>query len=129
MRENTLLIWFLVLVNTISSTEISKTRQMSMPSDAPTNSTIIRHKRYLDFLPKSRMFVSIFNNEFLCVIWFRIFKFTNYLKLRANVKANVLSVNQVIAFAYGFRANYPIENDIRIKRRDVYDSMEEIMDQ
>ncbi|XP_031636177.1 uncharacterized protein LOC116349063 [Contarinia nasturtii] len=47
---------------------------------------------------------------------------------RANVKANVLSANQLLAFAYGYRANYPIENDIRIKRRDVYDSMVELID-
>lgn len=53
----------------------------------------------------------------------------DYLQFRANVKANVLSANQILAFAYGYRANYPIENDIRIKRRDVYDSMEEIFDQ
>lgn len=53
-----------------------------------------------------------------------------FLQFRANVKANVLSPqNQILAFAYGYRANYPIENDIRLKRRDVHDSMEEIFDQ
>lgn len=50
-------------------------------------------------------------------------------QFRANVKANVLSANQLIAFAYGFRANYPIENKRNIRRRDVYESMEELIDQ
>lgn len=62
-------------------------------------------------------------------IEFRINRWFNYFQFRANVKANVLSGNQLIAFAYGYRANYPIENDIKIKRRDIYDSMEEVIDQ
>lgn len=49
------------------------------------------------------------------------------MQFRSNIKANVLSANQIIAFAYGFRANYPIENDRKIHRRDIYDSVEEMM--
>lgn len=51
------------------------------------------------------------------------------LQFRTNVKANILAGNQLLAFAYGYRANYPIENDIKIRRRDVYDSIEELIDQ
>lgn len=47
--------------------------------------------------------------------------------MRANIKANVFEGNQLVAFAYGYRANYPIENDRKIRRRDVYDGMEEII--
>lgn len=50
-------------------------------------------------------------------------------QFRGTVKANALSVNQILAFSYGYRANYPIENDRKIRRRDVYDSMEELIDQ
>lgn len=51
------------------------------------------------------------------------------MQFRANVKANVLSYNQLLAFSYGFRANFPIENSIKMKRRDVLNSMEELIDQ
>ncbi|XP_055315513.1 uncharacterized protein LOC129575653 [Sitodiplosis mosellana] len=100
-----LLILTLVLTITICSVAIDDMNMKSLASDPPINTTIVRHKRYLDFIPKSRMF------------------------FRTNIKANVLSpTNQLLAFAYGYRANYPIENDIKIKRRDVYDSMEELID-
>lgn len=115
----------LILANAIYSLEIDKIKRMSFASDFQMNSTIVRHKRYLDFIPKSRMFVS--NSWNICPNG--EFKSENCSQFRANIKANVLSANQVLAFAYGFRANYPIENDIRIRRRDVYDSMEELIDQ
>lgn len=51
------------------------------------------------------------------------------IQFRANVKANILSGNQLLVFGYGYRANYPIENDIKVRRRDVYDSIEELIDQ
>lgn len=85
-------------------------------------SNVVRHKRYLDFLPKSRMFVSIDITTGHCKCSLSLF-----FQFRANIKANLLSINQVIAFAYGFRANYPIENDRKIRRRDVYESVEEMM--
>lgn len=45
------------------------------------------------------------------------------------MKANVLTTNQILAFAYGYRANYPIENERRARRSDVYDSIEELIGQ
>lgn len=51
------------------------------------------------------------------------------LQFRANVKANVLTANQLLAFAYGYRANYPIENERRVRRSDVYDAIEELIGQ
>ncbi|XP_037037189.1 uncharacterized protein LOC119074850 isoform X2 [Bradysia coprophila] len=71
-----------------------------------TNSTIIqRSKRYLDFIPLSRMF------------------------FRANIKDNIVKVNQFWAQSYGFRANFPIENQKRTKRSDVYDTLSDLINQ
>lgn len=53
-----LLILTLVLTVVICSIEIDDTKRMSLALNPPANTTIVRHKRYLDFIPKSRMFVS-----------------------------------------------------------------------
>lgn len=50
-------------------------------------------------------------------------------QFRANVKENMLGKNQIMAYAYGYRANYPIENGIRAKRSEVYDTIEELISQ
>lgn len=127
-RVSILLILTLVLAVTFCLAEMDHLTQMSLASNKPTNTTIVRHKRYLDFIPKSRMFVSsiiLIQNNFE-----RMSDSNILLQFRANVKANILAPpNQLLAFAYGYRANYPIENDIKIKRRDVYDSMQELIDQ
>lgn len=52
-----------------------------------------------------------------------------HLQFRANVKENMLGKNQIMAYAYGYRANYPIENGIRAKRSEVYDTIEELISQ
>ncbi|CAD7077436.1 unnamed protein product [Hermetia illucens] len=48
---------------------------------------------------------------------------------RANVKDNVIKVNTLWAHAFGYRANYPIENDKKYRpfRRDVYDTIEDLL--
>ncbi|KAG4065082.1 hypothetical protein HA402_007479 [Bradysia odoriphaga] len=48
---------------------------------------------------------------------------------RANIKDNIIQVNQFWAQAYGFRANFPIENQKRTKRSDVYDTLSDLINQ
>lgn len=57
MRNLSILL-ILILAKAIYLLEIDKMKTMSFASDFQINSTIVRHKRYLDFIPKSRMFVS-----------------------------------------------------------------------
>lgn len=53
-------IYLLVLCECAWSIEIGDLQRMSLASDRPSNATtLIRYKRYLDFIPKSRMFVSL----------------------------------------------------------------------
>lgn len=88
------------------------------------NSTIIhRSKRYLDFIPLSRMFVRI------CIRVINVIVVECFKQFRANIKDNIIQVNQFWAQAYGFRANYPIENHKRAKRSDVYDTLSDLINQ
>lgn len=50
-------------------------------------------------------------------------------QFRANVKENILGQNQIFAYAFGYRANYPIENGKRAKRSEVYDTIEDLISQ
>lgn len=58
-RVNMSLIYLLILLNGISALKSVDYKPMSLASNQPMNATIVRYKRYLDFIPKSRMFVSI----------------------------------------------------------------------
>ncbi|XP_055389285.1 uncharacterized protein LOC129618515 [Condylostylus longicornis] len=68
-----------------------------------------REKRYLDFEYTARMFFQL------------------------NVKNNILRVNELWAYAYGFRALMPIETSIQHRpfsrrRRSVYNTLESLLD-
>lgn len=58
----TWLMLVLILVKAIYSIEMA---EMSLASNPTANTTIVRHKRYLDFIKKSRMFVSCLNKHFI----------------------------------------------------------------
>lgn len=58
----TLLVLLICMI--VPFSEAAQLNKMSLSSDYPGNATVVRYKRYLDFLPKSRMFVSIVK------IWF-----------------------------------------------------------
>ncbi|XP_075164458.1 uncharacterized protein LOC142237024 [Haematobia irritans] len=72
-----------------------------------------RGKRYLDFLDTSRMIVGI-----------------TYMQFRANVKNNIIPKPTIWAHGYGFRCNYPIENDRKVRpfRRDTYEVLGDLME-
>lgn len=69
------------------------------------------------------------------LIFLGLFKKKNFLdasvtfQFRANVKENILGQNQIFAYAFGYRANYPIENGKRAKRSEVYDTIEDLISQ
>lgn len=50
-------------------------------------------------------------------------------KFRANVKDNIQRSTQFWAQAYGYRANFPIENRRRTRRSEVYDTLTELINQ
>lgn len=96
-------------------------------STALTNNatTIKRSKRYLDFLPLSRMFVS--KNQILIAGFLYFNLVIVFLQFRANIKDNVIQSYQFWAQSYGYRANFPIENRRRVRRSEVYDTLEELI--
>lgn len=58
--------YLLVLCKCVCSFENGDLQRMSLASDGPNNgTTFIRYKRYLDFIPKSRMFVSLIKLKIL----------------------------------------------------------------
>lgn len=55
-------------------------------------------------------------------------------QFRINVKDNVIKNNQIFAHAFGFRANIDLLQPIRpephrMRRREVYDTLEELINQ
>lgn len=52
------LVLLICIILIVQFSEADQLNKMSLLSDRPGNATIVRYKRYLDFLPKSRMFVS-----------------------------------------------------------------------
>lgn len=54
-------------------------------------------------------------------------------QFRVNVKDNIIKVNQIFAHAFGFRANIdllqPQRPSHKIRRREVYETMEELINQ
>ncbi|XP_061400294.1 uncharacterized protein LOC133336017 [Musca vetustissima] len=99
-----------------SHLDVSKTKLSSSKASATGDVTVIsrpgeerprkRSKRYLDFIEGSRMI------------------------FRVNVKNNIIPKPTIWAHGYGFRCNYPIENnrEARPFRRDTYDVLRELMD-
>lgn len=59
--------------------------------------------------------------------------FLRSLQFRVNVKDNIVKVNQIFAHAFGFRANIdllqPQRPNHKIKRREVYETLEELINQ
>lgn len=51
------------------------------------------------------------------------------LQFRANIKDNLLKSNNLWGQAYGYRANFVIENRRRMKRSEVYDTISELISQ
>lgn len=45
------------------------------------------------------------------------------------MKENILGQNQIFAYAYGYRANYPIENSKRAKRSEIFETIEDLITQ
>lgn len=100
-----------------------------------TNSSTIaksRMKRYLIFQPGSRILVQtrvfkIYRIKTLKVLFFSPTQF------RVNVKDNIIKVNQIFAHGFGFRANIdllqPMRPNHKIRRREVYDTLEELINQ
>lgn len=52
---------------------------------------------------------------------------------RMNIKDNILKVNQIWAHAYGFRQNFdipfPLPKQYKVRRRDVHDTVETMLNQ
>ncbi|XP_059217789.1 uncharacterized protein LOC106088879 [Stomoxys calcitrans] len=93
-----------------SHLDVSKTALRSSTLKAESDSsavsqTLKRGKRYLDFLETSRMI------------------------FRVNVKNNIIPKPTIWAHGYGFRCNYPIENDRKVRpfRRDTYEVLGDLM--
>lgn len=69
--ETKSLICLWILYKCVWTCENVNSQRISLMSDEPPNATaIVRYKRYLDFIPKSRMFVSLsiknFKVDFFC---------------------------------------------------------------
>lgn len=100
----------------------------STADDDDSNVPKKRLKRYLGFKQGARTFVSELNCYFRCSRT-RIL----LLQFRINIKDNVLKVNQIWAHAYGFRQNFdipfPLPKQYKVRRRDVHDSLELMLNQ
>ena len=86
-----------------------------------------RMKRYLIFQPGSRILVLTFS----CKIESSFNLFLN--QFRVNVKDNIIKNNQIFAHGFGFRANIdllqPMRPKSKIRKREVYNTLEELMNQ
>jgi hypothetical protein len=107
-----------------------------------TNSSTIaksRMKRYLIFQPGSRILVRTRVCKIIALvrcerhIFFPFSYFSEKIQFRVNVKDNVIKVNQIFAHGFGFRANIdllqPMRPKHKIRRREVYDTLEELINQ